>query len=226
VVWPDPLKVDGAFDMGAPIASLLIDIGALPKKTDVVTGSGNEVPASLAIIEAGATEFSKKQAAFVKWAGGVFAVGGTVLSFVTAFWKSAGEGVRAVTIGGTLLVVVAVVIGVSVIVSSDVRARGTGALGQYHARAQVADAYLHGAVSVVASSARSATAETAIGLMLGAFSQNGVLLKLRNGEKHSTHGGVQLNGMTGDLEVDCGEGNWRPISEVVEFHPLGPPQAA
>ena len=151
VEWPHSLvSTDVADqDLGAPLKQLLIDLGI--KGTDDDQGkAGNAstaltgTPASLWILESGATAAAKG------WAAALAALGGgTVLSArLTLFWnETAGAHDQIILSAGIFIAACALAIGL--IMYADLRARGQGAAAQYHARAAIAVAFLTTAPAAV-----------------------------------------------------------------------------
>ncbi len=140
-------------DLAHRIAVLEIDLGICPKPENMADDgyakSGNDVPPSVAIIEAGATQFSKDTANLIKRFGGAVAVVTAIAAWATGWWGDAPDALRIATIASAAFILGTTMLAVSIIVASDVKARGQGAAAQYHARAQIADAFLR-------ASARSA----------------------------------------------------------------------
>lgn len=229
VMWPKSLTDGSITDLSVPLALLLIDLGICPKPEDMdkdgLKKQGNEVPASVAIIEAGATQFSVAAGKFVKWAGAVLVAGGSAVTFLSRHWQNEGAAVRSAAIGGTLLVAAAALIALSIIVSSDVRARGHGAAAQYHARAQIAEAYLRGAVQLastapsVAGQPVGAIDKNTLAILVGALTNGGIRVRLKNGDS-PTADGFRFHDGTGEIEVHCGSNDWRVVSEIKEFESL------
>jgi hypothetical protein len=147
VQWPKTTVsvADDDVDLGPPIAQLLVDMGMKGTKADEDKAGGftsafSGPPASVAIIEAGATAASKW------WSAGVVAVGGSsvVVAWLSNVWSSQPDIHRQLVIGGAIVLAVCLT-AISIIVSSDLRARGQAAASQYRARADVAVAFLSSA---------------------------------------------------------------------------------
>jgi hypothetical protein len=129
-------------DILPPLKELQQGLGVLPTDADrAKSGAGATFvgpPDSVAIIEAGATAFSKW------WSAAIAALGGTavVTSLVTKFWSGQPGGVRVGLTLGVAAIVVATIIAVSVMVAADVRGRAQGTVALYAARASIADQFL------------------------------------------------------------------------------------
>ena len=129
-------------DILPPLKELQQGLGVLPTDADrAKSGAGATFvgpPNSVAIIEAGATAFSKW------WSAAIAALGGTavVTSLVTKFWSGQPGGVRVGLTLGVAAIVVATIIAVSVMVAADVRGRAQGTVALYAARASIADQFL------------------------------------------------------------------------------------
>jgi hypothetical protein len=225
VLWPDAATTDSITDLAPPLRLLLIDLGICPTPEDAdqegFAKAGIDVPPSVAIIEAGATEFSKASAAQFKALGGVAGIA----AVVAAFWKGASVDLRLVVVGGAAFVLAAALIAIAIIVSSDVRARGLGAAAQYDARSRVADAYLRGAVTLRQPPAAGAADDhgaanaidaRTISILLGATRADGMAVTLNNGEQHTAKR-LRLDGASGKIEIGCGRDEWRGIDEIVDF---------
>lgn len=159
VEWPHSMMsgLETDHDLGAPLSQLLVDLAIKGKpedeqRTDGVTAAFTGTPVSVAIIEAGATAASKW------WAVGMTAVGGSAALWATIsdFWSREVVDIRVAMLFSVALVIAACVLGVAAIMYGDVRARGQGAAAQYHARAEVAAAFLAGAVAMKKEAATQA----------------------------------------------------------------------
>jgi hypothetical protein len=147
VEWPHTVVSadDSDVDLGPPLAQLLVDLDIRGSDDDRTTaGSASAAftgtPVSVAIIEAGATAASKGWAVAIGGLGGATAV----WSWINGFWSDAGAARGAIAVA-VAVVVAACALGAALIMYGDVRARGEGAAAQYHARAEVATAFLRGA---------------------------------------------------------------------------------
>ncbi len=145
---PVVLDDKSSCDVTDQVLILAISLGLCPKPEDLKDSNtvGDKVPASLAIIEAGATQTSKTARRAVEAVGGFAVLAGVV----TSFWQNLSNSVRATTVASAAFVLAAALVAMAMVVSSDVRARGVGSAAQYAARSQVVDAYLR---------ARAVTAE-------------------------------------------------------------------
>lgn len=129
-------------DILPPLKELQQGLGVLPTDADrAKSGAGATFvgpPDSIAIIEAGATAFSKW------WSAAIGALGGTavITSLATKFWSGQPGGVRIGLTLGVAAIVVATIIAVSVMVAADVRGRAQGSVALYAARASIADQFL------------------------------------------------------------------------------------
>lgn len=129
-------------DILPPLKELQQGLGVLPTDADrAKSGAGATFvgpPDSVAIIEAGATAFSKW------WSAAIAALGGTavITSLATKFWSGQPGGVRIGLTLGVAAIVVATIIAVSVMVAADVRGRAQGTVALYAARASIADQFL------------------------------------------------------------------------------------
>jgi hypothetical protein len=141
VLWPESVTGNSVKDLATPLVTLLIDVGVNPKPEDAATNPTRGTPASVAIIEAGATAFSRHASQALTALGGV----SVLTAAFAAFWKGSVAGVQITLLAASGLVLAASVLAIALVVSADVRARGTGAAAQYNARARIADAYLLGA---------------------------------------------------------------------------------
>lgn len=150
VEWPHSVVSisEDEKDLGLALSQLLADLAIKGKpddeqKTDGVTAAFTGTPVSVAIIEAGATAASKWWATTLAGLGGAAAL----WAKLSDFWKDAGAAQGVMVIGASI-VIAACVLGVAAIMYGDVRARGEGAAAQYHARAEVAVAFLAGAAAM------------------------------------------------------------------------------
>lgn len=152
VEWPCSVvsKVEDENDLGTPLSQLLTDLAIKGKpedeqKTDGVTAAFSGTPVSVSIIESGLTAGSKW------WATGLTGVGGSAALWakVSDFWSTEEVvEIRVAMLFSVAGVIAACVLGIAAIMYGDVRARGQGAAAQYHARAEVAVAFLAGATAM------------------------------------------------------------------------------
>jgi hypothetical protein len=147
VQWPSDLVDEKGSDLGHPLHNLLhqmdlIGTDADESKTKGAGAAFDSPPASIAILEAGATAATKW------WSAGMTALAAAgltlelILAKATGFFNGQGAAVRATIIAGSALVVAAVVIAVAVMIQADLRARGQGMAATYQARASVAEAFI------------------------------------------------------------------------------------
>ena len=132
-------------DLLPPIQALLRGMQVLPNAGDVQGPGGTFLgpPDSVAVLEAGASSFSKWWALAVGALGGTAAIG----TAVTRFWDGQPTSIRASLVASAAFVVAATVIAIAIVVSSDVRARGQAQMAVYAAREAVAVAFLQAASS-------------------------------------------------------------------------------
>lgn len=129
-------------DIEPPLKELQQGLGILPDDKDMAKSGAAATftgpPDSVAIIEAGATALSKW------WSVVIAALGGTavITAAATKFWSGQAPEVRVGLIGGMAGLLIAALIAISVIVSSDVKARGQGTVAMYTARATIAAQFL------------------------------------------------------------------------------------
>jgi hypothetical protein len=125
-------------DVLVPLKDLLEGLNALGPAGSA-TGSALTSPSQgVAIIESGATALSKVWTTLVGALGGVTAI----TAVATRFWDGQQGGTRVAVVLATGAVIAAVAIALAVIVSADVRARGTGAAAIYDARSAIAVKFL------------------------------------------------------------------------------------
>jgi hypothetical protein len=162
-------------DILPPLKELQQGLGVLPTDADrAKSGAGATFvgpPDSVAIIEAGATAFSKW------WSAAIGALGGTavITSLATKFWSGQPGGVRIGLTIGVAAIVVATIIAVSVMVAADVRGRAQGTVALYAARASIADQFLR--QSLLASRPVPAAPTPQNPAIPAPASQNGTLTK-------------------------------------------------
>jgi hypothetical protein len=141
VQWPgNALDATGG-DLAAPLKALLMGLNLLEKPDELEKkqqGLSWETPASVQVITAGATSFSKWATAMIGSAGGV----SVIAAYVGGFWKGSEPSLRIVSLSivGGLTAVVAIAI--AMIVRADVAARATASAAEYRARAAVAETFL------------------------------------------------------------------------------------
>jgi uncharacterized protein YaiE (UPF0345 family) len=141
VLWPESVTGNAVNELAKPLVTLLIDLGINPKPEDAAANPTSGTPSSVAIIEAGATAFSKHASVALTALGGV----SVITAALATFWKSSVPGVQITLLAASGFGLAASLLAIALVVSADVRARGTGAAAQYEARARIADAYLLGA---------------------------------------------------------------------------------
>jgi hypothetical protein len=232
VLWPDTDTSDSITDLAPPLRLLLINVGLSPTPADAKDSAtaGNDVPQSVAIIEAGATQISKASANQVKALGGLTGIAGAV----AAFWEK-NHDIRIIVVAAAAFVLAAALIAIAVIVSSDVRARANAAAAQYDARARVAEAYLQGAVSsfihppaaaVNGQAAVKAAAKAlppgvdarTLAILLGANRDGGIQVALNGDDQHHVANRVRLD-TDGTVHVHCGAEGWRTLDEIGSYEP-------
>jgi hypothetical protein len=147
-----PVQIPGravgvtADDVASPLRSLLAEL-QLCGSDEEIKQAGNfstvfaGPPQSVAIIEAGATAFSKwwsvvlGGSAAALWAG------------VARFWDGESDSVRRFALLGAALVTAALILAIAWIVGSDVRGRAAGMVATIEARAKLADSMVRAAQS-------------------------------------------------------------------------------
>ena len=145
----DPVKFPGAAvdpqgaDLEAPLAQLLQGLGLLGKPEDLQGADGaasafSGPPQSVAILEAGATAFSKW------WTAAIAALGGAtaITAAANKFWLGTDSNTHVALVAGAAFVIGAALIAIGLMVTSDVRARGEGQAALYQMRAHLASVFL------------------------------------------------------------------------------------
>lgn len=133
-------------DVQKALEGLLIGVSVLGPRADRDASSGflsafRGSPESVNSIETTAT-------AMAKWWAVATAVGGPLAWIIawktalSAYWSTASSGERISVIAAGAATLAAVVLSIAAIVSADLKARSTASVGQYHARAMIARAYL------------------------------------------------------------------------------------
>jgi hypothetical protein len=156
----DPIDPKGD-DVLVPLKDLLEGLNALGTPGSA-TGSALTSPAqSVAIIESGATALSKVWTTLVGALGGITAV----TAVATRFWNGQQGGTRIAVVAVTGAVIAAVAIALAIIVGSDVRARASGAVAIYDARARIAVKLLEVSAAAKQPPPKAATPPTAAGVL-------------------------------------------------------------
>lgn len=212
VEWPHAIVSSNAddTDLGPPLKQLLQDLDILGTSADVAkvqksTTAVARVPVSVSIIEAGATAASKGWAAVVAALGGATAVWGAV----TNFWNGQTPATRGTLAIAAAVVIAACALGVGLIMSADVRARGQGATAQYHARAAVASAFLSGATSATRATSSTTAAQAVSNAQLKAASNGGKVPPLANGNASATGNASTL--WVRPIKLTNEPDPWRPV---------------
>jgi hypothetical protein len=146
VRWPAQAFDHEGDDLAAPMVALsqalrvLEDDEEVREFTDSTTAW--KTPASVQVITAGASSFSKWVSA------GLAAVGGTpvVIAAVTGFWQESPDELRITYTASLALLLGASIIALAIIVRADLSARAAATTARYRARATISDAYLTGAL--------------------------------------------------------------------------------
>jgi hypothetical protein len=121
-------------DLVTPLQSLLQGINVLGDPRDTTGGAFNTPDQAVAIIESGATNLTKVWATILGVLGGATAI----TSAATGFWNAQQDGTRVALVATTGAIIAAVVIGLTVIIATDIRARAMGARSIYEARGRIA----------------------------------------------------------------------------------------
>ncbi len=133
-----PDQAIGGPDIAAPLQSLLNALNMLDED-DKSGGTWLGTPSqAAAIIESGATSLAKWWAAVLAALGG----GTAAATVATRFWNGEQGTARVALLASVGAVVVAAVIALALIVSSDIRSRAAGMSAVYAARATVAQKFL------------------------------------------------------------------------------------
>lgn len=147
-----PMKaVDKGEDLLAPTRAFLVGLNLTEVEKDKPDGKGTDgfeerpftgatkTPYSFQVIYAGTLQFSRSAAKIVAYFGGATVIVGAL----GAAWNSSDTPLQIAFVGGTALVIAALAIALAVIVRSDVQARATAQAAEYHARGDVAVAFLN-----------------------------------------------------------------------------------
>jgi hypothetical protein len=142
-------------DLIAPLQTVLRKISVLPEEGDAArVGALAGTPDSVAIIEAGATTFSKAGVTAIAALGG----GGVILAAVQGFWNGQRDAMRIVLVSCFTAFLVALVVALAVIIAADVRSRARASVAQYDARSAVTVEYLRAVQSLALGAHREAPA--------------------------------------------------------------------
>jgi len=141
--FPADVVDDKGNDLVAPLQQILRGINVWATADELAQandgkGAISGPPASVSIIEAGASALSKW------WSVAIGAVGGitVITAAITKFWDSETGGERIAITASIAAVIAAGIVAIAIMVSSDVRGRAAGAVAQYEARAAVATTFL------------------------------------------------------------------------------------
>jgi len=210
VHFPSP-----ADDVAKPVTDLLHDLSLLGtaaelEKADGASGFFFGPPQSVAILEAGATAATKAWTA-------LFGAGATAAGLLTAINGFKNDSVHVAMVAGLAFFTAAMVIGIALIVGTDLRIRGNGAAAVIHARSLIATNFL--SLSHAGSQSTSTTGET---VWVSAALAGAPLLVLINQEEQSGYQpvtGVRLDGSEG-LQIRVVD-DWVPASRVKLFKTSG-----
>lgn len=146
-------------DLVAPLQTVLRQISVLPKKGEIAhVGLFGGTPDSVAVIEAGATTFSKAGATAIGALGG----GGVILAAVQGFWNGQQGAMRIVLVSCFTGFLIGLLAALAVIISADVRGRASASVAQYNARSAVTVEFLR-AVQRAAAGNDTALSDAALG---------------------------------------------------------------
>jgi hypothetical protein len=206
---------DSGNDISAPVVSLLEKLSILSDPTELEKANGpgaviSGPPQSVAIIESGATALSKW------WSAGLGATltGGTILTAVTGFWAKEHDPVRIALIAGAAFFFGAVALAIGIMVSSDVRARGSGAVAQIRTRGEVATTFL--TLSRSAANGPTGLNVTLTDALLAAVaSGSSVRVTLASGAEEDVMG-LRYN-PTENAQIQIGDGDWVSTKVVQAF---------
>jgi hypothetical protein len=140
---PVALTPPATDDVTDQVMMLAINLGVCPKPEEMdphtggYRGTGDKVPPSLAIIEAGATQLTKRWALIVAAGGPAISAGA-----VAGFWNGSTDVLKVAILAASAFVLAGCAIAIAIIISSDLKARSFASGAQYEARAKVAEAYL------------------------------------------------------------------------------------
>jgi len=121
-----------------PTKDLLTGIGLLGDHTAICGANRDKTPYSLQVIESGALGITKVWGSIVGAAGGLTALG----ALFAGFWGGQSPGEKMVLYGASAVFLAATAISISIIVRSDVMARGQSAAAKNAARGAVAVAMI------------------------------------------------------------------------------------
>jgi hypothetical protein len=220
VAFPGKAVGDGQ-DLLPPLQSLLVGLNVLPKPEDVEDDNNfwwafRGTPQSVAILESGATALSKGWTVVIGALGGAAAITAAVKNF----WQSSPLSVQIALLAATAVVVTAAIIAIAQMVSSELKARATGAVALYDARKAVALQFLASSLSVSqsggASSPAAGTADNAVLVAIAAAQGRAAVIHVPTGTSGHISGVRQVKGETqlqyrrdGDEQVDwCSPGEF------------------
>lgn len=134
-------------DLLVPLQDLLRGLNLLASSTDLAKANGFSAafsgpPDSVAVLEAGATSFSKW------WAAGIGASAVTLWGSVGVWWAKQPDGIQSMVLLAAAIATAALVLGLAYIVGSDVRGRAAGMVATIDARARLAEAMVHEAAGL------------------------------------------------------------------------------
>ena len=150
---------DGGDDILAPTSDLLVGLSLLPNETDRQAAKGTlgttfGTPDSIAVIEAGATALSKL------WATGLAATVVGAWGSVRLFYGGQPPANQRMLIVGAAIATAAALLGISYIVSSDVRGRAAASVPTIQARSAVAHVMVEAAERAYSPAVASSSAAT------------------------------------------------------------------
>ncbi|MGH3189579.1 MAG: hypothetical protein ACRDPY_08155 [Streptosporangiaceae bacterium] len=132
-------------DLLGPLQTLLQGVNLLGKTTadKLPPGTTADNDPGAQVLESTASAIAKKAAPVVASLGGITAIGSAIGSFAT----STDDSVRVAALGGAGAVLVAVILGFSYIVSTDLKSRTNGAIAMYEARKAITLQFLRESLS-------------------------------------------------------------------------------
>jgi hypothetical protein len=146
VQWPGQPVNAGKSDISAPLTELLERLNLLKKKPK---GDDESKPRSWgsSAIQSDVMAISKLVGIIITSVGGLTAAGG----IATAAWSGADEQIRLALLSGTALVLAAALLGLALVVRSDVGARGRVAAAQSQARASIGRSFIDSGAALVSA---------------------------------------------------------------------------
>jgi hypothetical protein len=146
VRWPARAYKPKGRDLAAPMVALLKQANVLEDPAEVQASRGHlswKTEPTMQVITSGASSFSKWMSGLVAALGGSAAV----LTAISGFWGTSDTTLKVAYVAAMAVLLSVIAIAIAMIVRADLSARAIASAAEYQARADIATAFIQGAVA-------------------------------------------------------------------------------